>query len=1170
VIKCSYVARLTMLAVTTFVLTSSVARANICTLQGLFSPPPGPIADRWTLTGGPTGPMRCGIAPVGAAPGGVGELMHFQNGQIVTSPKQGTNMTVAVYQQGADVILEWGDTLPWSYDKFIVRWDKNNINVGQRDVPNGFHTRGLWFLPPSEAGTYSIIVEGCGGSTCNQGWTVPVSIAYVPPLLPNVNSNCTFILPGGPIRDRWIALGGLDGPLGCPDGNQQQVSNTKAFVASFDNGQVVWDPDRGNNMTVAAYQVESDIAVEWGPTDPFPYDDFNVLWSKDGVIAPQVEVDQYLDSNGNKIYPGPNNHGIYSIRGVGPGKYSIQIEGCDKGSTGPTCHQSWTVPVTVQLKVLGFGIADVTYHMPQCHGAPPLGGVIGDRWSKLVGTNGPLLGCPTSTEQPVPNTNGHFQNFQFGQIVWSPQQGGDMTVALYQQGAQLGLDWGDTFPSNYDKFIVRLGGYPQFDYTDSPGKISAGRVIVPDQIPGCPPPNPPPSPSSGSHSAIVEGCDTGLGGPTCNQSWTIPATTSFVTPPPPPPPPWPPDEFIINFSQLTPATTPTGAQTQLLQRGLTVAQHTACTKTLGDVAGDEEGFMEGAIAKLNLVSNSIKFCDSPPRPLPLQNEANSALRFQQIKSKPGSSADKSFGPLPLCKRTGEYDVALTGYITLVNRFGQLLDNDVRNHIVNDLLNLRGPFDQNDLQYCNDGPPETENHLNMMESARYLTNQLLYSAGGDPLYDNEANGMNQYMLSSLQSFLKSDFIEYNSKPYQTYTDNSLQNLFDFAKDRRVKMAARLVLDYISAKYAVSSSSLRRNAPYRRRVSHYSPWLLDHYADSLNARFTLLSGMFQIQHEAVEPDETQPCNIKDGDDLQPAPNALSSGYDEDIDMLAVSSYRAPDAILDLLMNPAHRNFYQRIRHAGVEIYSSRPDYLITAGGYWMGSPYTAFGASDADDDGPAVQTTLMPTDHFINISDMIRIDGIGAIDTRERINTCVAPDFACGINPVVPNGYKKAACFRNQGSWNFVDFSSPMCNNLPFGFYAAVFIAPGPGSNTFGFFEAHPRDPNLSFKAFVAGVLSRNGNRTFNISSINNYMMTSGATVKFTIPVPGTDKYDWPLVSTDNAGLDKLGTDISKWPLASGDILNSVGSSGIVTFTNAGTGQHIILDFSDFGEPNRVEQ
>src|SRR5260370_35281322 len=70
-------------------------------------------------------------------------------------------MTVAVYQQGADLAVEWGDTIPFNYDKFIVRWDKNGSNVGQRDVPNGFGTRGVWFVPLPDAGTYSIIVEGC-------------------------------------------------------------------------------------------------------------------------------------------------------------------------------------------------------------------------------------------------------------------------------------------------------------------------------------------------------------------------------------------------------------------------------------------------------------------------------------------------------------------------------------------------------------------------------------------------------------------------------------------------------------------------------------------------------------------------------------------------------------------------------------------------------------------------------------------------------------------------------------------------------------------------------------------------------------------------------------------------------------------------------------------------
>jgi LGFP repeat len=1122
--------------------------------------PTGAIAARWALTGGATGPMGCAVSAEQSAPGGTGRLMQFQNGQIVTSPGQGTNMTVAVYQQEADLILEWGDTSPYNYDFFIVRWDKNGINIGQRDVPNGFRTRGLWFVPLPVAGVYTIIVEGCDmGNTCNQHWTVPVTITYVPLQPPALKNPSCRIRVFGPILDRWIALGGDAGPLGCPTVDERKISGTKASVGTFQHGQIVWDPDRGTNLTIAAYQVESDIAVEWGSTLPFSYHHFNVLWSKDGIPAPQVEVDQYLDANGNSIYSGLNDHGIYSIRGVGPGTYTIKIEGCDSGFLSSSCIQKWTTPATVHLEVLGSSASGVSLLMPpQCLGSPPVGGVIGEQWIKLW-TDGPLLGCPMSTEQAISGTKGRFQTFQSGQIVWSPDQGADMVVALYQNGSNLGLAWGDTFPFHYDKFIVRLSNYPQIDYTSADGQISGGDIPV--SPPNIPSPNNPPL-TDGTYSAIVEGCDTGLNAPTCTQSWTIPVRIPFVKPKPSPPP-LVPDEFWngIDFSQLTPATTPVGARAELFQRGITVAKYAACKYTFGDVFHNEEPFMEAAIAKLNLVSNSITFCDTPTRPLPLRAEVNSALRFQQIKSKSGSTSDDS-----KCPRTGEYDVALTGYTTIVNRFGALLDNDVRNHIVNDLLNLRGPLDVSELFYCT-AIPESENHLMMMLSSQYLTNQLLYEAGGDILYDNEANGMNNWLLTSLQAKLQHDFIEYNSKPYQTYTDNGLQNLFDFAKDRRVKMGARLVLDYISAKYAGSSNSLRRNAPYRRRVGYYSTLLIDKNADAQNSRFTLLSGMFQLNGSGYMHK-----------------NVLSAGYSEDANMLAVSSYRAPDMILDLLMTPSsHGNFFQRIHHDGVEIYSSRPDYLITAGGYWMGAPYTLLGAGSSDDDGPAVPTTLMPTDQFIDSRDLIRIDGVNvdSIDTRERMNTCVAPDFACGVNPYVPEFYTHPekyggdpSCYMTTSAapnavWHFVDSSSPGCNNGKFGFYAAVYIAKLSASESFGFFEAHPRDPKLSFDAFWNGVVNRNAQRTFSVSSTNTYVMTSGATIQFTIPMPGSDKYSWPVVSTGDPNLDLLGTDISKWPLASGDILNSDGNSGLVTFSNPGTGQRLILDFRDNFEPKRTE-
>jgi hypothetical protein len=665
-----------------------------------------------------------------------------------------------------------------------------------------------------------------------------------------------------------------------------------------------------------------------------------------------------------------------------------------------------------------------------CSGRAPIAAVFIDRWVELAGSNGPLLGCPLGADQPIPNTTGRRQDFESGQMVWSPDQGAGMVVSLYQvdgdkpEHDKLILDWGDSFPFSYDEFLVLVNG------SQSSVKMTSG-AITGMNLPVAPPPGQSISPDT-PFTAQVEGCDTGLS-TSCNQKWTIPVSWTFRNRPRP----TPPQEFEIDFSGMTPTVDPIHVNDELRIRALQVAEYVACRKVLGDVFRDEEAFMEGAIAKLFLYSANLGACvkpDNPVRPLQFREEVNSALRFQQVKSNSGSSSTNS-----LCPRTGEYDVALTGYIKILYQFGSLLDNDVRNHIVNDLLNKRGAFDEGDLEYCSNplgAIPETENHINQIESARYLTNQLLYAASGNSAYDNEANGMNNWMLAHLRQFLVKDFVEYNSKPYQTYTDNSIQNLFDFAKDRRVKMAAHLVLDYIAAKYAVSSNSLRRNAPYRRRPSQYSPLLLDAKADAQNARFTLLTGMTGINRQA------------------PVENQLSRGYSEDINMLAGSSYKVPAAVLDLLMTPQHRNFYQRIHHDGVEIYASRPDYLITAGGYWMGSPYTFLGKGEADDEGVTVSTTLMPTDDVVKVDDMIRFAGWGgeglinesndadAKSARNRIETCVAPDFACGLNPIVPDHYKLiSGCFvqldsacanqSSSGPWTFIDYASSTCNPRLFG-------------------------------------------------------------------------------------------------------------------------------------------
>src|ERR1019366_5579855 len=53
------------------------------------------------------------------------------------------------------------------------------------------------------------------------------------------------------------------------------------------------------------------------------------------------------------------------------------------------------------------------------------------RWDLSGGATGPL-GCPTA--EPLTLTSGTLQQFEHGQVAFSPNQGTAMTVAIYQTG----------------------------------------------------------------------------------------------------------------------------------------------------------------------------------------------------------------------------------------------------------------------------------------------------------------------------------------------------------------------------------------------------------------------------------------------------------------------------------------------------------------------------------------------------------------------------------------------------------------------------------------------------------------------------------------------------------------------------------------------------------------
>jgi len=142
------------------------------------APVHGLIGTRWNALGGRQGKLGCPLTPEQDAGQG-GRIQRFERGSIVWSPRQGHTMVVSAYESQGSVVLEWGPTDPYRYSLFLVRWDRDGRNLGQRGVWQ--NARSGTFTIALARGTYSFVVEGCdkdpfSSAKCRQGWTIPVVV----------------------------------------------------------------------------------------------------------------------------------------------------------------------------------------------------------------------------------------------------------------------------------------------------------------------------------------------------------------------------------------------------------------------------------------------------------------------------------------------------------------------------------------------------------------------------------------------------------------------------------------------------------------------------------------------------------------------------------------------------------------------------------------------------------------------------------------------------------------------------------------------------------------------------------------------------------------------------------------------------------------------------------
>ena len=518
------------------------------------------------------------------------------------------------------------------------------------------------------------------------------------------------------------------------------------------------------------------------------------------------------------------------------------------------------------------------------------------------------------------------------------------------------------------------------------------------------------------------------------------------------------------------------------------------------------------------------------------------------------------------------------YNELKNFLGNLVDWLARRYVEEAILSGVGglvvmPFllltDADTNALPNLSVPESENHRLNIETSRYLINAdmiaRLEAEGYDYIDDLRADqaGVREWLLRRLQDIAAHDFQEYNARPYNRYSINSVLNLYDFAAvhgDTALATAAQIVLDLSEAKFAATSNRGRRIVPFRRLSDSdgdENAYLYESVsgADHEVPRAMLLSGQIKLLDEG-KPREVEMAALAE------MVNA------------ATSDYRLPPPVLTTAVE--RREFRQTVRHAGVERVLQSPAFTISAGGRRTEPANTVFGQGNDADRGIAMPTVIIPTIAGAYMKDLFRFEGVGMHDKRTA-NTCVAPGFACGIQPKLSAAFDKctkrevtpqeriffvssAECFPEVPGPHFylaariVDCSGTFCTpGLQWGVMDVVEATPPPALEQNHVLHAAP-DP-----AFMRFQIERNAAlavATPDGSGNGTYVTAAGHRIDFNLA---------QILVLDEPSIRAIdGAPPPDWATA-GDAIDSDGRGHV---TLKGPGGPVIIDFSDFSNPKRT--
>ncbi|WP_152966696.1 hypothetical protein [Sporosarcina globispora] len=765
----------------------------------------------------------------------------------------------------------------------------------------------------------------------------------------------------------------------------------------------------------------------------------------------------------------------------GFGEYAFIIKFCTDPFIGADeCKHGWTIPVRLTL--------DKSTETPNPNpGGPQVKPEFAERWHELGAWDGPL-GKPIFTFYDYPQPNEAFiQRFERGAITTSPNHAYGMVVAAYQRGRFIEVNWGGGKPSSFNvyrvdvyrnnkKILEKLVQVWPGDWARSLNSSGFFRYEPPNTI------------EDAVYGFVIN-----------------PSSTSSLNPAlaPNPDPEITVEPVSSQFDLTNIVNFPYGQTLQVNVRYYAVyydaelnlpapngipahayayASHAARIKSIVEHYVYVKRMLNwpaGPATEDNtllLIAYLQAASDDPdsrvPGELPNRVIAHAMLRsMTQGHGQVGTGFEEElFLGITLSKK-GDYDMALKGLMVVAYRYRNLLTSDELDFILRGLVprHLVGGHDPRIQSYSilTEVVPETENHMLMINSTRYLVNQILFEQTGNQQYNNVQNGLMTWLLSFMQNIAKHDFLEFNSRPYQRLSLHAIFNLHEFAKDPDITTAAHIILDYVMMKFAVSSNRTRRVGPFRRlhdymnRVCNKHNDLAFPYEGA-----DALIGFFLMYVGPTDRDRN-PTNL------------FPEGWSGFALIAGLTGYRPPPAAYIISIDrpgPSQHRFYHgrrpevyeadEIADGGVEIYYNSPSFLLTAGGMFLNSGYGNDQFTKYKQVAYAQATTLLPTraldikgrpDLNVKFEDLIRFDQFPSKrlpveekqcafeNERSAVNTGVHLGFACGANLVIPDKWLRLTGTPPTGTpdangWYLLNLNQDLPDYGPLGFYVAAYRTP----------------------------------------------------------------------------------------------------------------------------------